>query len=1022
MKKFTFANRLFGWITFAIAAITYLLTMEPTASWWDCGEFITTAFRLEVGHPPGAPLFMILARFFTLFSPDKLHVAVMVNSMSALASAFTILFLFWTITHLARKIFLTKEADFTTSRIIAVIGSGLVGALAYTFSDTFWFSAVEGEVYATSSLFTAIVFWAILKWEEHADEPHANRWLIFIAYLMGLSIGVHLLNLLAIPAMVFVYYFRKYKPSGRGISIALIASVLILGCVMYLIIPGILSFASFFEKFFVNSIGLPYNSGVIIYILTLLGLIFYGIYFSYKKKKILLNTIVLGITMLIIGYSSYAMIVIRSWADPPINENNPDNVFTLLKYLNRDQYGDRPLFYGQYFNAPVTGTKPTRPTYTQKDGKYVITNQNEQYVYDSKMCTVFPRMYSSEASHIRVYKEWADIKGTQVQTVNEKGEPVMAIKPTFSENLKFFFKYQLGQMYFRYFLWNFSGRQNDMQGHGGVLKGNWITGYNVIDEMRLGPQKNLPSSMQSNRSRNVYYMLPLILGLLGLVFHFQVKPKDGWIVSLLFFFTGLAIVIYLNQTPIQPRERDYAYAGSFYAFAIWIGLGVLAILDMIKKSHSIVTTMIITVLCLAFVPGIMAKENWDDHDRSGRYTVRDIARNYLNSCAPNAILFTNGDNDTFPLWYVQEVEGVRPDVRIVNLMLLNMDWYIDQMKVKCYDSDPLPITFDNKKYLEGTRDVVYVTEQLKDFEDLGNIVEFIKDDSQRTKVLQDDGKMIAYIPTRKFKLPVDTSLVLRNGTIPASLKNQVVPSIDWTVQGSYLSKSDMILMDILVHNKWKRPLYFVSTGKEGCLNLDEYLQAEGIVYRLVPVKTDASDWLNIGRINTKDMYDKLMNKFTWGRMNQPDVWVDEFNQRTLQIIKLRNTYNRLAEALIQEGKKADAIKVLDRIVELTPPKQVPYDMYMIGIAGSYFKAGDSQKGNELIDKYASSLKEDLDYYLSFSKNSFTLVDYESNLSLKLLGELAKVANENKQIAHANRINEDLEKYNRFYLLKGGKSN
>lgn len=755
MKNYKLINIIAGWVVFLIAFITYYLTAEPTSSLWDCGEFIASAFKLQVGHPPGAPLFMIMARFFSLFAQDTAHVAKMINMVSVLASAFTILFLFWTITHLAKKLF---RETLSTGNALAVLGSGLVGALAYTFSDTFWFSAVEGEVYASSSLFTAVVFWAILKWENVADEKHASRWIVLIAFLMGLSIGVHLLNLLAIPAIVFVFYFRKYKLSQRGIILASIISVVLLAIVMYGIIPGIVKVASWFELRMVNSLGAPYQSGVLVYAVLLIASLILGLYFTYKgasvqlqeiftilpiillgipflsssgflnvlitvaivliihlalkNQQVILNTILLIMTVIVIGYSSYAMIVIRSNANPPMDENNPENVFSLLSYLNREQYGDRPLVYGQYFNSPVIDSKQGSPTWTPVNGKYEITNYKPEYVYDKRFLSIFPRMYSPEQNHINAYKEWTNFKGTPIEVTRANGQKETIYKPTFGENLKFFFKYQVGFMYGRYFMWNFAGRQNDTQGHGGILKGNWISGIKFLDAARLGSQDNLPDSFKNVESRNKYYLLPLIFGLLGLMFHFQKNKKDFSIVALLFILTGLAIVVFLNQTPIQPRERDYAYAGSFYAFAIWIGFGVLAIYDLLKnKLPDHINAILVSILSILLVPGIMAKENWDDHDRSGRYTARDMAANYLESCDKNAILFTVGDNDTFPLWYAQDVENIRTDVRVCNLMLLNTDWYIDQMKRKAYESEPMPFSLEKEEYIQGTKDMIHIINQ-----------------------------------------------------------------------------------------------------------------------------------------------------------------------------------------------------------------------------------------------------------------------------------------------------------------------
>ncbi len=701
MTKFKLYNRIVGWIIFAIAAFTYLSTIEPTASLWDCGEFIATAYKFEVGHPPGAPLFLMLGKIFSFAAGgDVTKVAKMMNSMSALASAFTILLLFWSITHIARRILLkvSERDELSTGQMLAVLGSGIVGALAYTWSDTFWFSAVEAEVYALSSLFTALVFWLALKWEEHADEPNSQRYLLLIAYLMGLSIGVHLLNLLVIPAIALIIYFRLYKPTVKGFIITVAISLGVLAFIQYGIIQKIVAFSSPFELFFVNTLHLPFNTGLIFYLLVLFGILIYLTRYFYKKEKYLWHNIIIGVMLIIFGYFSFAMIPIRSMENPPIDENDPEDPFALVAYLNREQYGDRPLVYGQYYDAQVVDKKD-RYTYVKLNGKYVKTKRtNPKYIYDPNRCTIFPRMYSSQPDHIQAYKTWGGVK---------EGE-----KPNFANNMKFFFSYQLGWMYFRYFMWNFAGKQNDIQGFGDVLHGNWISGIKWLDQMRLGPQDNLPTKFAERRSRNKYYLLPLILGLIGLIYSFQEDKRYFWAIMMFFFMTGIAIVLYLNQTPNQPRERDYAYAGSFYAFAMWIGLSVIAIYEYLKKLTKKDTLAASLAFLLTIgVPILMGFENWDDHDRSHRYHARDFAYDYLMSCAKNAILFTYGDNDTFPLWYLQEVEGVRTDVRVVNLSLLSTDWYIKQMRRKAYESDPVPMTLPMDKYLEGKRDYVPIYEQ-----------------------------------------------------------------------------------------------------------------------------------------------------------------------------------------------------------------------------------------------------------------------------------------------------------------------
>ncbi len=1080
MDNFKLYNRLTGWIIFIIAALVYLSTIEPTSSLWDCGEFIASAYKLQVGHPPGAPLYMLLGRAFSLLAGNNVEkVALMINSISALASAFTILFLFWTITHLAKNI-LIKENNLNSANTIAVIGSGLVGALAYTFSDTFWFSAVEAEVYATSSLFTAVVFWAILKWENVADEKYADRWLVFIAFLMGLSLGVHLLNLLAIPAIVLVYYFRKYKVTPAGIILSLLISGFILLFIQFGVIQYIVEFASRHELLFVNKYGLPYNSGVLIFLALLIifiasgvgathtgdsksevlylvsfialnfaigriimGLIFnviflviyfltkkdlfktivlfylgviigylvWLIFFGEKDKNELLdrfkrvyNLILLCFAVILIGYSTYTIIIIRSLANPPMDENNPEHVFSLLPYLSREQYGERPLIRGQYFNAPPRGTKKGDPVYTQINGKYEITNYRMNYTYDKEYMTLFPRMYSRDNDHVDVYIRWSGLKERDLYEPRKDANgnimrdrngnilynrAVPKKSPTFFSNLKFLFKYQIGHMYIRYFMWNFAGRQNDVQGFGDALSGNWISGIPFIDRAIVGSQKNMPDDIKNKASRNKYYFLPFLLGLFGFIYHLQKDVKNFWVVTLLFILTGVAIVFYLNQVPNQPRERDYAYAASFYAFAIWIGLGVLGIINAIKKDFkSKFINIAVVVICLLIVPVIMAMENWDDHDRSNRYTARDIAYDYLNSCAPNAILFTNGDNDTFPLWYAQEVEGIRTDIRIVNLMLLNMDWYIDQMKIRAYESEPLPISLSGDKYRMGTRDVVYINDRIDEFIDVKNIMQFVESDLIRTKIQTRSGDKYDYIPTRKFRLSVDSAKVISNGTVKPENADKIVKSIDWTVNNSYLGKSELIVLDILANNNWERPVYYVSSGHEGMLNLENYMQLEGLAYRLVPIKTVPEDRISVGRIDSEILYDNLMNNFKWAGINDTNIYFDNYHVRTFSIIRLRHRFSRLAEEFIKEGNKDKAIKVLDRCIELTPHQNVPYDMFMITVAENYYKCEEYDKANAIIEKYMHICDDFLKYYLGQNRNYIRNNNSEIQYNLQIMRNLA----------------------------------
>ncbi len=1026
MNKYNLINRSLGWLVFLIAAVVYLMTIEPTTSFWDCGEFITTSYKLEVGHPPGAPIFMIIGRFFTLFSTAE-NAALMINAMSALASAFTIMFLFWTITHLAKKLLSSNKEEVKTSDTFSIMTAGIIGSLAYTFSDTFWFSAVEGEVYAFSSLLTAIVFWAILKWENIADRPYANRWLIFIAYIIGLSIGVHLLNLLAIPAIVLVYYYKEYKPSSRGLIGALAVSFILLAIIMWGIIPGIVTIASWFELLFVNSFGLPFNSGVIFYIALIIGAIAYGINYTRKKKLVFWNTVLAALTAILIGYSSFALIMIRSEAKPPMDQNSPNNVFALLSYLNREQYGERPLVYGQYYNSPLApGERYSegKAIYSQIENKYVITDYKPSPNYDERFKTIFPRMWSNmDPVHEEDYKQWGKIQGTRISHRNESGNNEIIVKPTFIENLHFFFRYQVGHMYFRYFMWNFAGRQNDIQGHGSILDGNWLSGIKFIDEWRLGDQDHLPERFAGNKARNTYYLLPLLLGLLGIFYQYN-KGNEGkrglWVVSLLFFMTGLAIVIYLNQYPHQPRERDYAYAGSFYAFTIWIGLGTLAIIDTLKKYiNQNIATIISGIASLVLVPGIMANENLDDHDRSGRYTARDLGANYLKTCQPNGIIFTNGDNDTFPLWYNQEVEGVRTDVRVCNLSYLQTDWYINQMRRKAYESDPVPFSMEPNKYRQGTRDVVYLMDSpriTRNSIGLREAVEFIADDNPATKLQQAENA--AYLPKKILNLKIDKNTVIQKKVVSQEDYDKIVDSIRIDMSAkNYLPKDEMMILDLLATNNWERPIYWaITVGRNKYMNLQDYFQVEGFGYRLVPIKGEsAADRLSHGTVETNLMYDNLMNKFKYGNMNDPDVYIDENNMRMMT--NIRNSFNRLASALNKEGKKDSAISVLDRCFELVPNYKVQYEYFALELVDNYYTAGANDKGKQILEEALTIFSDELNYFLSLDPRFLKTqaVNEEIQRNLFYLQKMERTARTNNDTEIAQKISEamklHLEKYN-----------
>jgi len=1056
MNRYEKLNNLTGWIIFLIASMVYIITSEPTASFWDCGEYIATAYKLQVGHPPGAPLFQIIGRFFTLFAfGDTLLVARMINTMSALSSSFSILFLFWSITMLARKL-VKAENEINREQTMLVLGSGVVGALAYTFSDSFWFSAVEGEVYAMSSFFTAVVFWAILKWERVADKPHADRWIILIAYLIGLSIGVHLLNLLAIPAITFVYYYKKYpRVSYKGIVITMIISLVLLTVVMYGIIPETVSLFAETEIFFVNTLGMPFHIGTVFFAIVLVSLIVaglkytrqpnerllkvvyglggivalmflyesssfgslllriiyvavvFGLFYYFRKKRHLQNTIILSFLFILIGYASFMLLIIRSNVDPPINENTPKDAPSLLTYLNREQYGEWPLLYGQFYNAPVLERLEANPVFVRDDteGKYVNIKKGVKVVpvYDPNYMTLFPRMWNNqEGRYATEYKNWSGIKR----------DPDNKRIPSFGQNLRYFFSYQMGYMYFRYFMWNFAGRQNEIQGRGTLVNGNWISGINFIDEWRLGPQDTLPPNHQT-KSRNAYYFLPLLLGLAGMFLQYRRNRRDWWVVMLLFLMTGIAIVVYLNQHAWQPRERDYAYAASFYAYSIWIGLGVIAVASLlgrlVKAKVAAVTSILATLIV---VPANMAYENWDDHDRSGRYHAVEMAKNYLESCAPNAILFTNGDNDTFPLWYVQEVEGFRTDVRVCNLSLLNADWYIDQMKRKVYDSEALPISLDWDQYKSGTRDVVYFIEQdnIKDYLDLPLLFSIMHKDPKKFR-LKSGGQEYDFFPSKKFRIPVDSSIVVDNGTVPLHLAGRIEP-VEWSINAFGIQKNHLILFDILAHNQWNRPIYFsTTTGDAAYIGLEGYFTQEGMAYRLIPVRAKPPDD-QIADVNTDIMFDNLMNKLKLD-MTDPDVFIGEDSYRSS--MNMRNNYGRLAQALIREGKNDSAIMICDRAVGMMPDEVASFDFFLIPIADAYYAAGATDKGNEITEKLLTYAEVNLAYFFSFTGKKAEKMDRYRQQYMAYLNEITKLVEKHQQKDLQNRVKALFDEYYQKYV-------
>ncbi|RYY35486.1 MAG: DUF2723 domain-containing protein [Sphingobacteriaceae bacterium] len=1013
-------NNLFGWIAFLIATITYVLTLEPSTSFWDCGEFIACIFRLQVAHQPGAPLFTMIGKVFSLFSMgDNTKVAYFTNMASALSSSATILFLFWTITALAKKLVVKTAENISLTNIILIIGSGLVGALAYTFSDTFWFSAVESEVYAESSLCTAIVFWAILKWEAHADEPYANRWIVFIAYVSGLSIGIHLLNLLVIPAIALVIYFRKAKQvTTKGTLAWFFGGVVAVAFVLWGVIQFTVKGAAFADLTFVNTLGFGFGSGAIMFFVLLITLIASGIYYTIKPNNaiiiitavsfIMLGLISAGIIGLIVtaaiaalleyvfkirhhrfalnsffvclafilfGYSSFVMIPIRAKAGTNLNNSDPQDAFALNGYLNRDQYGETPLLYGQFFDSELIDQKEGANIYRRGKEKYEVAGKKVKNIYDRN--TIFPRMFSDKPQHDQFYRNWTGLGAEE--------------HPTLGTNFSFFFTWQVTQMYTRYFLWNFAGRYNEQDGQisANGLDGNWASGFNF--------KKPLPYSVSKSKSYNNLYCLPLIIGLMGAVFHFRRNQRDASIVAVLFFFTGIAIVLYLNQDPLQPRERDYAYAGSFYAFAIWIGLGVLFLADIISSKLNAKTGAIIaTVVCLLAAPVLMASQEWDDHDRSTKLTPRDMASNYLNSCAPNAILFVYGDNDTYPLWYAQEVEGIRPDVRIVNLSLLGTDWYIRHMKKHMNESDPLPITMPNEKFEAGVRDVIYYNDEgIKGNIELKEIFDFITSD--KTLVELRNGGKANYLPTKNFKLTIDPNQVVKTGTVPANEAAKITPEIDWTYPGNYITKDNLALIDILAHNNWKRPVYFaVTVGSDNMVGLDKYLYNEGFAYRLMPLKADTNA-TPLEATNSLKMYDNMMNKFKYGNFKTA-TYLDH-ESLTMFLPLITRMYMTLADNLVKEGHVTEAKNLLKKYEEVMPdiipqPEVAVRKYYMIESA---YGIGETQLANKWANQIDDYLANLLDYNYAQMQDGKTGTDNRDiQLAMSLLNGLVKMTGDNNQ--------------------------
>ena len=991
IRKFNLWSRVSAAFVLVVSAVTYLMTMEPTASFWDCGEFIASSYKLEVGHPPGNPVFQLIARFFTMFT-DNMHAAVAVNAMSAICSALTVMFLYLTIVFLGKRLVKPSEdGSYPVSRAIAIYGAGIVGALAYCFSDTFWFSAVEGEVYAMSSLFTAMVFWAMTKWYEQADSPYANRWIVLIAFLIGLSIGIHLLNLLTIPALVFLFYYKKRETGHytfwEYVKIFLVSCV-ILAVILFGIIPYLPKTAAYFDLLFVNTFGLPFNSGAVFFMVALFALCFWGLLVTLKKQKVFWNTVLLCFTVIVIGFSIFSIVVIRSSAKTPTNEYQPDNPFTLVRYLAREQYGSTPLLYGQYFDAPYAWKEGKY--WAPLDGKYVHADSpgSPQYTSEGKM--FFPRMWNgTDERYIDFYESYI-----------KRGRPVPGAEhnmPTFGDNMRFFFDYQLNWMYWRYFMWNFAGRQNEIHSPspGDIFIGNWESGIGFIDKARLGDQSDAPAYLKDNKGKNHYYMLPLLLGILGIFFQFARDKRGSWVTFLLFFMTGIAIVLYLNQPPYQVRERDYAYAGSFYAFSIWIGLGVMAIYSWIEEAMSrrgsdasmsagkyAAAASVVSLLCLG-VPVLMAQQNWDDHDRSHRYTAVEMAKNYLNSVGQNGILVTHGDNDTFPLWYAQEVEGVRTDVRICNTSLLGTDWHIDQMKYACNESAPLDLQIGPAQYLYGTNDYVIIYDTRDQALPISDVMRIFRD--PRVKLTMSDSSRVDYLMSRKLIVPVNKENVIKYGILDGKYADQIPDEIVLTISKDkqFLSKPELFMLDLLSDYQWDRPINLLQMGGEINIGLKEYLMYDGFSFRFVPIKNRMS-LSDIGFSDPDDLYHKMTEVFTWDALKRKDYFVDYQNMTTFcGVMSQRRLFYNVAEELYEAGEMAKAEEILDMCHECVPESTYPLDLSylrtgneyaVVQMVDLYYRLGAADKATALAERFADSMMSSIRFYVEFY--DFARSDFE----------------------------------------------
>ncbi|MCG8858006.1 glycosyltransferase family 117 protein [Tenacibaculum finnmarkense] len=991
-------NTLLGWFSFAVALITYTLTLEPTVSSWDCGEYISTAVKLEVGHPPGAPLFQMLGAFFAMFSNDPSQWAKMVNFMSGLASAFTILFMFWTITNLAKKMAI-KNGEFSKNEAIAVLGSGLVGALAYTFSDSFWFSAVEGEVYAMSSFLMALLFWLGLRWEDEINTPRGHKWLVIISFVVGLSFGVHILSLLVIPSIVMLYFFKTYKNINlKTTAVATLISILVLAFVFKFLFPFTLKFFSVSELFFINEIGLPYNTGTIIAGIILIGLFFFGLSFTRKNNLVMANTLILSVLFIMIGFSSWLMLPIRANADTVINENNPSSARELLAYYNREQYGDANVFYDNYYSVTHDRAqdaeqpfKDDKPKYEKKNGKYIIVNKYKNIIpnYSSKHKGFIPRMVNPASE--QHYKRIAGIPARSKR------------RPTFLENMKFMIDYQFGYMYGRYFMWNFVGRQNDTQGHLDIENGNWLSGIDFIDEIRLGSQQNLPDDIKNNKGRNKYFFLPLILGLIGLIYQSKKDKKNLYTLALFFAFTGFAIIFYTNPKPFEPRERDYAVVGSFYVFAIWIGFGVFALYDYLKNYANRRTVAIgVSAVSLLAVPVLMGVQNWDDHDRGDRYISQLNAQTYLESCDPNAIIFTIGDNDTFPLWYMQQVEGVRQDIKIVNTSLFQTAWYIDQMKKKTYEADPIPSQLTHDQYKYGTLDMAYhiAHPRFKDsIMSINNFMRWIESDNDQTYYIDEENDVREkFYPTNHIRIPVNKANVLKTGLVAQKDADKILDYIDITVSEQGLTKNRILMLDILNNFQWKRPIYFTggANADEEYIWLKDYLQLDGMSYKFVPIKTSnkGKSMFSMGRIDTKKMHDNV-KKWNWKTINNGKIYLDEQSKRNA--ISIRNNLMRLSEEYLKEGDSVNAKDVLDLSLYKLPIKQFEHYSVSLEYPELYYRMGDIEKAHETVETLIDVFQQKLKYYSTFKDQDVDLIidNLETSLYMyqNLIQQITKYDND-----------------------------